>query len=344
MKKEIDKTFGIVSLKKWLRRLESMLVRKSLKIVNLGLHFSGTIFTKGNSEDYLLPYPPIFLIGAPRSGSTLLYQVLTDYYDVGYLSNLHCKFYGSPHLVEKISHASIKDHQKQDYSSYHGQTQGWLSPSECGEFWYQFFRRHPPYVTLADVDESKMIFMKNFVGKLADAAQRPILFKNLYCSLRLGPISRYLPESVFIVITRNVLDNAHSILEGRKKALGVYDEWWSVEPPEVERLKLLLPHEQAVEQIYSIYDLISRNSNEIGQEKFLWISYEDLCSDARGTLKQISTFLSRNHIKLEQRIDINDLPSSFQKREEVRIDSELYAELVEYVESRQAKSKARLPG
>jgi len=344
MNKYSDETFGIVDLKRRFRKLKQVLVRKSLKIMNSGLHLSSKIFVKSNAEDYPLPYPPIFIIGAPRSGSTLLCQVLTDYYDIGYLSNLHCKFYGAPHLVERLFHPSMKDYHKQKYTSYHGQTQGWFAPSECGEFWYQFFRRNPPYVTLSDVDERKMISMKNSVGKLAGAAQRPILFKNLYCSLRLKPIGKYLPESVFIVVTRKVIDNAHSILEGRKKALGVYDEWWSVEPPEVEKFKLLPPHEQAVEQIHSIYDLIAKDENEIGKDKFLWISYESLCSNVRSTIEEISEFLSRNNVDLEQRIDTNGLPSSFEKREEVRIDSALYDELIKYVESRQLKSKARLQG
>ena len=45
-----------------------------------------------------LPYPPVFILGAPRSGSTLLMQVISDSLDVGYLNNFHCKFYGAPSI------------------------------------------------------------------------------------------------------------------------------------------------------------------------------------------------------------------------------------------------------
>lgn len=278
-------------------------------------------------------HAPIFIIGAPRSGSTLLYQVLTSYWDIAYLSNLHCKFYSIPSLIERVFRPSRK-YKPQSYTSFYGQAPGCFSPGECGEFWYQFFRRCPPYVTLEDVDERKMFIMQSTIRKLSCIAKKPILFKNLYCSLRLEPIKKYLPESVFIVITRDVIDNAHSILEGRKKKLGEYDKWWSVEPPEAEELKSLPAHEQVAEQIYCIYNLISRNANEIGEQDFLWISYEDLCSDVKGTLRQISMFLSQKHIRLNQRTDSSELPDSFRMRDDIRIDQKLYDELITYIKAR----------
>ena len=45
-----------------------------------------------------LEKPPIFIIGPPRSGSTLLYQVLTSYFDLSYFKNLHSKYYFAQQL------------------------------------------------------------------------------------------------------------------------------------------------------------------------------------------------------------------------------------------------------
>ena len=44
-------------------------------------------------------YPPIFIIGAPRSGSTLLLQAIIEVFDLGYISNCHCNWYGAPALA-----------------------------------------------------------------------------------------------------------------------------------------------------------------------------------------------------------------------------------------------------
>ena len=51
----------------------------------LGL-LEGTVLSRGRESALL--WPPVFILGAPRSGSTLLYQVLTEAFDFAYLTNL----------------------------------------------------------------------------------------------------------------------------------------------------------------------------------------------------------------------------------------------------------------
>jgi len=36
-----------------------------------------------------LAHSPLFIVGPPRCGSTLLYQVLTEAFDLAYVSNVH---------------------------------------------------------------------------------------------------------------------------------------------------------------------------------------------------------------------------------------------------------------
>lgn len=293
------------------------------------------------NRDHLLNYPPIFIIGAPRSGSTLLYQVMTEYYDFGYLSNLHCTFYGSPSLVERLVHPQ-KWRKPSDYTSLHGQTQGQAAPSECGAFWYRFFRRKPQYVPLSEVDPKKMRQLRGAVRALGNAFGKPILFKNLMCSLRLEPLASVLPEALFIVIRRHEIDNAHSLLEGRKKVYGDYSKWWSAEPPAINRLKGLPPHEQVIEQIFQIYDLIERNCQVIGPLRFLEVQYEAFCDDVFGTLQKISQFLASHHLFPNTYPD--NVPSHFERRTEIRIDLGLYQKVVVYAHSKKQWNKMNQRG
>lgn len=275
--------------------------------------------------------PPIFIIGAPRSGSTLLYQVLSDYYDVGYLSNLHCKFYGAPSYVEHFLHP-LQRRKSQDYTSYHGKTEGWTAPSECGQFWYRFFRRKPQYVPLEEVKPQKISQLRSVVSALVKAYNKPVLFKNLYCSLRLKPIAQAIPESLFIVIDRNVIDNSHSLLEGRKKVYGNYETWWSAEPPEIEYLKTLPPYQQVVEQIRHIYALIEKDKEDIGKERFLKLSYEGFCDNTHNILRKIDSFLNSQGININHRKELSQIPTNFSRRDQVKIDPDLYSQLVSYVQ------------
>src|SRR5690606_15086268 len=50
-----------------------------------------------------LRYPPIFIVGPPRSGSTSLYLYLAAALDVTVLTNLDDVFYGAPVLVHRIA-------------------------------------------------------------------------------------------------------------------------------------------------------------------------------------------------------------------------------------------------
>ena len=83
-------------------KIVSALIYRTLNQINRGLHTWERMTLLDTEEK--LEYPPIFIIGAPRSGSTLLYQVLTDYFEVGYISNLHAHFFGSPACLERLLH------------------------------------------------------------------------------------------------------------------------------------------------------------------------------------------------------------------------------------------------
>ncbi|QIZ69366.1 sulfotransferase family protein [Oxynema aestuarii] len=311
-------------------RIPKALLYKSFHFLNRKIH---TLEVSGlGTTEIELVHPPIFIIGAPRSGSTLLYQVLTDYYDVGYISNLHAKFYGAPSTVERLFHP-LKWRQSSDYTSYHGQTQGWLDPSECGEFWYRFFSRKPAYVPIEETNSEQIRHLRNSVIALLQAFGKPILFKNLYCSLRLQAIAKSLPESLFIVIHRNIIDNGHSLLAGRKKVYGDYKTWWSVEPPEVDKLKNLPAYEQVIEQIRSIYTLIERDKQIIGTERFLDLDYEEFCNNTHYVLNKISNFFDSHELMIKKRIDISKIPNEFLINQQINIDQSLYDKMLQYVQS-----------
>jgi hypothetical protein len=271
-------------------------------------------------------HAPIFVLGAPRCGSTLIYQVMLDYFDLGYLSNLHCKFFGAPSLAERAFRPCAL-RRASSYKSEHGYVSGWSSPSECGDYWYRFFRRRPQYVPLAEAGARSLADLRRSFRAVCAAMGRPIIFKNLMCALRLEPIHEALPESVFVVVRRSWLDTAHSILEARMKLYGDYGEWFSVEPPGVESLKSLPPHRQAVEQIRGVHALIERGRAR-APERFLDVDYDSFCGNTHDVLEQVRGFLDGAGVQLRR---TGDVPASFEARRSIRIDKSLYAELEAYL-------------
>jgi hypothetical protein len=268
---------------------------------------------------------PILIVGAPRSGSTLLYQVMVERFDVAYISNRHCRWHGAPSLVERRVRGA---RHTATYSSQLGVEAGDTAPSECGGYWYRFFPRTPHHVPLEAADAEKLNRLRRSVARFGAEAGRPIVFKNLYCSLRLEPIAAALPEALFLVIERDLLDNARSLLASRMRRSGGYAQWWSAEPPGIERLRALPPEQQVVEQVRGIAAAIASARESIGADRFLDLSYESLCEDPAATTAAIAAFCARHgtHLKLR-----GEIPARFDRTPGAAIDGELESALERYV-------------
>ena len=291
-----------------LKRLPGIALALALKPLNALLSAVEGRVSRGGDEP--LPHPPVFIIGAPRCGSTLLYQLLVGTTGFGYLSNFHCLFHGSPSLVHRLGRR-FTARAADRYRSHYGRAKGLGAPAECGEFWYRFFRRRPQYVTAGEVGPAALARLRGAIRRLVVAMGRPLLIKNLLSSVRLRPLAEALPEALFIVLRRDEVDTAASLLEGRRRLYGTYERWFSVEPPEIDRLRRLPVAEQAVEQVRAIHRLIDRDRRAIGAERFIEVSYDALCADAHGTLRELDGFLRGHGVELGP---YGDLPKRFKRR------------------------------
>jgi len=278
-----------------------------------------------NGSDAPLTHPPVLIVGAPRTGSTLLYQLLVQAFDVTYLSNRHCRWYGAPSLAERLRPVTLDT----SFESRYGATTGDAAPSECGPFWYRFFRRSPQYVPLAEVDRAQLHRLRAAVRALTRARDRPVVFKNLICSLRLEPIGTALPEALFVVIRRDLLATASSLLAGRKSIFGDYGHWWSAEPPEIAELRGLPPEQQVVEQVRRIEALIDRDRETLGAERFLDLTYEKLCAEPDAALEAIAGLVERNGSRLTRRRHVE---AKFDPSNPASLPPELHDRLVEYIQ------------
>ncbi len=304
--------------------------RRLLSALNRGLHAWDV--RARSSPPAPLPHPPIFIIGAPRSGSTLLYQTLVEALDVGYLSNLHCRFFGAPALVERWLFPHIA-RPALDFTSEYGRTRGRTAPSECGDFWYRFFPHRPQAVT--SIPASKERTLRVAIAHLIVAARRPFLFKNLINSLRLLPLARALPEASFIVVHRDPLANARSLLVARKRIHGDYRPWWSARPAQVADLERLPPHQQVVEQIIAIHEAIDAARPIIGPQRFLDIQYESFCQDVQSSLARINHFLSARGASLARRP--GGIPTHFPISSGGTLEPDLEDALRAYVAAQQGR-------
>ena len=78
--------------------------------------------------------PVILVVGAPRSGTTLVYQTLARYLDVTYFSNLTSLFPNAPLAGTKMFRW-LPRRQSADFKNFYGQTAGLNGPNDGFSVW-----------------------------------------------------------------------------------------------------------------------------------------------------------------------------------------------------------------
>lgn len=266
---------------------------------------------------------PIFILGLPRSGTTFLYQVLTDLFDVLYFNNLvtlgrenlYFSFWLSRILFNKCPHNS--------YSSSYGNTtdDGLRAPSEAGAFWYRWIPKDQIIIdeNSVTIDDKKAI-IKN-INSIINRYQKPLIIKNLYFILRIRLIKELFPTAKFIYLKRDRLYIAQSIYLARiKNSKNPQSEWWSLNFPGYESLLTLPIEEQIAQQVYQLETYIQKELSKICPENIREIQYEELKPDKIE--KQFKSFIGAEKRKKFSLDQVNFKFGNIQK-----IDDEIFFKL-----------------
>lgn len=243
---------------------------------------------------------PIFIVGAPRSGSTLLYQLLLKHARLTYISNLMSLVPNRMILIAKWTRYFNRFNKikKSDL----GYLPGLFSPSEAGAIQRMWFGEGSQTESYA--------YIRNTIIRLTDIAGLPFINKNLMNSMRMIRIHKILPEVKFIFIRRDPLYNAQSLLLSRKKVHGSINHWWSVKPEGYVEAMKSVPEYQVVWQVREIEKTISAFFTEYGSQH-VDVSYEDLCISPEKTIKGIVNELK---MELKEGVGFDDLTIENSKR------------------------------
>lgn len=254
---------------------------------------------------------PIFVLGAPRSGTTLLYQLLVEGLDVGWLGNAHAEAATRAVEVERQAPPRV-ERLGTDFDSAHGTTAGDWGPSEAGEYWYRAFPRGRHQQSTDDASPRRVREVAAMVRAFGDAAGVPVVFKNTLNSLRVPVLAAALPEARFVLIERDLPDNARSLLVGRLRR-GEPRAWWSARPDGAEALADAAPAEQVTWQVQQVTCVARHELAMHAAGRFVTVTYDELCGDPRGVLACLHEWLVAGGVPVELR-DPARIPERFDRR------------------------------
>lgn len=288
----------------------SSIAKRTLLISEKGLGALESILLRLAAVNAGKRVPAVFIIGAPRTGTTLLYQLLASTFRLAYFTNFSAVLYAAPVLAMLLLRLVPSSRSAPErYMSSYGQTSGLLGPNEAARFWYRWFPagKHV-YVGPGQTPRSKLGEIRREIAGMAQINASPVLFKNTFNSMRVAPLLEAVPEASFLVCRRDALDTAQSILNGRIRATGRKECWWSLPPKEIDEIEQNPYWEQVVEQVYYTYLQIGQDRERFGHESFFDVSYKTLCESPRDVVEQISRFLRRQGVVLET---VREVPTSF---------------------------------
>ncbi len=268
-------------------------------------------------------FPPIFIVGSPRSGSTLLSQALVQYYQLGYISNFSRNFYRSLITGSWIQQHLLKpNHDTAKFRSNYGQTDGLLGANEAADFWYQWFPRGlDVYVESGQIPPHKISQMKRVIKTLSQFYGCPVLFKNLYNSMRIHPLLEAFPHAIILVCERDHLDTGQSLFIGRKASGKNMQEWWSVPPRQYSEISDLCPEEQVILQSHYILEQINSDLEQYNSASVYRFKYEEFCKSPIQQLDNFGEWCKNRGLILNRQFSI---PASFSTQSGQKVSDESY--------------------
>lgn len=246
-----------------------------------------------------LKHQPVFIIGAPRTGSTILYQAITNVYDVAYIDNLAGKLYSNIFFGMWLSNKKYGNCCHNNFLAEFGTTSnyGAHAPSESGEFWYRWLPKDRHFIDSNDLSDNKIEEIRQEITAVSNYQNKPLVFKNLNAGQRLRMLVRAFPEARFIFVRRDPRFTLNSILNARKKIGIKENEWWSIMPKNYESLLNLNEIYMCGSQIYSIERQIIEDQKLFPTNCFYPIHYQNFSESNLIRLGESLDLERRNEAK-----------------------------------------------
>ncbi len=240
--------------------------------------------------------PVILIVGAPRSGTTLVYQTLSRYMDVTYFSNLTSLFPNAPLAGTKLFRW-LPRRQSADFQNYYGQTAGWHGPNDGFSVWNRWLGGDR-YVPRTDLSPDECRSMGKFFGVWCATFGKPFLNKNNRNAGCLELLSEAIPQASFLVVRRNPLLVAQSLIKARQQVQGDKSTGWGLHSHSTGCTADPLAYvDDVCDQVLKIEAELEEQLKHLPQSRIIEFTYEDFCEAPDAILRWITSRISGVQLK-----------------------------------------------
>lgn len=223
------------------------------------------------------PLPIVQIVGPPRSGTTMAYQVLSHGLPYAYFDNLNSLFPRSAITAGRLFGVSKRRPDPQA-RSYYGNTSGLRGTNDGFHVWDRWLGEDRSRVVdpLPDpVQEDMLRFFRAWFAHFP----RPLLTKHNQNLLCMETLARALPSTIFVVVVRDPVYTAQSLLIARERIQGDRRIPWGLgarndQPPGTVSDPVL----DVANQVRTIFASLREQIRTAPSDRVLCVRYADFCA------------------------------------------------------------------
>lgn len=286
---------------------------------------------------------PVFVVCAPRVGSTLMYQALANVFSLNYFSNATNDLFSKTPALGILRESKNKENKYLlSYFSQYGKTSGMRETSEASAIFGNWFGGgHPSELVSADVvsEECGRHMQKTFnAAKLITGLD--LVSKNPWNSFRIKSLARYFPEAVFVWIRRSIDASSISDLENRVARGDPNKVWNSATTANYKEIQQQPYFKQVVLQQYHYSSSINESLLSLDRSRVFEVWYEDLCTAPNEVFESLHSGFQKCEVAIDNPSfsvleDIKpskgvkkDLPEDYKKITDFIMSDDLYTAML----------------
>ena len=227
--------------------------------------------------------PQILIVGLPRTGTTMVSQVLARYLDVSYFPNVSAMFPSAPIWATKRFVGDFES-APTTAKNFYGSTPGLRGISDGFHIWNRWSGTDRYCVDRSPSDD-KTKQLREFFATWSGVFSKPLLNKNNHNVDAIASLAEYLPNSVFVVVERDAAMTVQSLLQARRFVQGSDSTGWGLFSNRFDAESD--PINSVCKQVVFGSRRMEDQLSHVARDRIIRFSYEGFCDSPLAALETI---------------------------------------------------------
>lgn len=221
------------------------------------------------------PHPVLLIVGAPRSGTTLVHQLLTSHLVASYFTNRNSLFNRAPLAASQIWDTFPGGGPSR--RSFYGLSRGLRGPNDAFHIWNRWagVDRYTPGALSPEMMED----MRRFFDAWRTVHPMALVNKNNRNTAQMAELAKAIEGVRFVVVHRDPVYVVQSLMEAREMVQGSAEIGWGLASRSNGD-----PVDDVIQQVREIRAMVERDA----PPGAIHIDYEHLCEDPTTVVTSIA--------------------------------------------------------